>query len=76
MFLMLPSLSDLQHNLWLLTFRGELGLSPKLQEGAKRVLDAGTGTGVWAVEYGMETNQNQVESVQAMIFLVLTLPVF
>lgn len=31
------------HNLWLLTLHGELGLSPKAMEGAKRVLDAGTG---------------------------------
>lgn len=40
------------HNLWLLTLRGELGLAPKAMEGAKRVLDLGTGTGIWAVEYG------------------------
>lgn len=33
--------------------RGELGLSPKAAEGAKRVLDVGTGTGIWAIEYGM-----------------------
>lgn len=41
---------DLQHNLWLLTLRGELCLSPKA-EGANRVLDIGTGTGIWAIEY-------------------------
>lgn len=47
---------DLQHNLWLLTLRGELGLCPKITNGpAKRVLDAGTGTGIWAIEYGMFT---------------------
>jgi ubiquinone/menaquinone biosynthesis C-methylase UbiE len=43
--------SDLQHNLWLLTLRGALCLSPK-EASAKRVLDAGTGTGIWATEYG------------------------
>jgi methylase of polypeptide subunit release factors len=43
---------DLQHNLWLLTLRGALCLSPK-ERGAKRVLDIGTGTGIWAIEYGM-----------------------
>lgn len=32
--------------------RGELGLSPKAANGAKRVLDVGTGTGIWAIEYG------------------------
>ena len=30
----------------------ENGLCPKINEGAKRVLDAGTGTGIWAIEYG------------------------
>ena len=33
---------------------GELGLSPKAMNGAKRVLDVGTGTGIWAIEYGMK----------------------
>ncbi|RMJ02372.1 hypothetical protein CDV36_015362 [Fusarium kuroshium] len=42
---------DIQHNVWLLTLDGDLGLSPKISEPAKRVLDAGTGTGIWAVEY-------------------------
>ncbi|KAM0499063.1 hypothetical protein ACHAP8_005767 [Fusarium lateritium] len=42
---------DLQHNLWLLTLHGELGLNPKVKGSAKRVLDAGTGTGLWAIEY-------------------------
>ncbi|CAI4215511.1 unnamed protein product [Parascedosporium putredinis] len=35
---------------WLVTLRGELCLSPK-KDGAKRVLDVGTGTGVWAIDY-------------------------
>lgn len=42
---------DLQHNLFLLTLKGELGLSPKAKGGANRVLDIGTGTGIWAIEY-------------------------
>ncbi|KAH7353549.1 TAM domain methyltransferase [Plectosphaerella cucumerina] len=41
---------DLQHNLWMLTLRGALCSSPK-DEGARRVLDIGTGTGIWAIEY-------------------------
>lgn len=36
---------ELGHYLWLLTLKGDLGLSPKTVKGAKRVLDAGTGTG-------------------------------
>ena len=49
---------DLQHNLWLLTLHGELGLCPKVSGKAKRVLDAGTGTGLWAIEYG-EMNRSK-----------------
>ena len=42
----------MQHNLWLLTMKGDLGLCPLIREGgAKRVLDCGTGTGIWAIEY-------------------------
>ncbi|KPM46362.1 hypothetical protein AK830_g145 [Neonectria ditissima] len=42
---------DLQHKVWLLTFEGKLGLCPKIDEMAHRVLDLGTGTGIWAWEY-------------------------
>ncbi|KAL2112294.1 hypothetical protein VUR80DRAFT_7981 [Thermomyces stellatus] len=41
---------EIQHNLWLLTLRGALALCPKADT-AKRVLDAGTGSGVWAIDY-------------------------
>ncbi|KAK0702246.1 S-adenosyl-L-methionine-dependent methyltransferase [Lasiosphaeris hirsuta] len=41
---------EVQHNVWVLTLRGKLALSPK-DQGAKRVLDVGTGTGIWAIEY-------------------------
>jgi hypothetical protein len=43
--------TDMQHYIFLLTFRGEIALSPKAA-GAKRVLDIGTGTGAWAIDYG------------------------
>lgn len=36
--------------MWLLTLRGELALCPKV-DGAKRVLDVGTGSGIWAIDY-------------------------
>ncbi|KAM0425851.1 hypothetical protein ACHAPT_008789 [Fusarium lateritium] len=42
---------DLQHYQWLLTLHGRLGLCPKINGTASRVLDAGTGTGIWAIEY-------------------------
>uniref|UniRef100_A0A8H7NI88 Methyltransferase domain-containing protein n=1 Tax=Bionectria ochroleuca TaxID=29856 RepID=A0A8H7NI88_BIOOC len=55
---------DLQHNLWLFTLRGELGLCPKIQNGpAKRVLDAGTGTGIWAIEYADVYPESEVIGV-------------
>jgi len=46
-----PTNADLQHNLFRLTLGEKLCLCPK-NEGAKRVLDVGTGTGIWAIEYG------------------------
>lgn len=47
---------DLQHNLCLLTFDNKLGLSPpNLSDSkVKRVLDVGTGTGIWAIDFGDE----------------------
>jgi methylase of polypeptide subunit release factors len=47
---------DLQHHLFALTLDGVLGLSPPNSKDAKvhRVLDVGTGTGIWAIDYGMQ----------------------
>ncbi|KAL4412520.1 methyltransferase domain-containing protein [Colletotrichum abscissum] len=46
------ALSDgnLTHHLWRLTFDGKLCMCPKVM-GAKAVLDIGTGTGIWAIDY-------------------------
>ncbi|KAF9877832.1 hypothetical protein CkaCkLH20_04967 [Colletotrichum karsti] len=44
---------DITHHLWMLTWDNDLCLSPK-KNGAKRVLDVGTGTGIWALEYADE----------------------
>ncbi|KAF6844657.1 methyltransferase domain-containing protein [Colletotrichum musicola] len=41
---------NIAHQLWLLTYDGELCNSPK-KDGAKRVLDVGTETGLWAMAY-------------------------
>ncbi|UQC83929.1 uncharacterized protein CLUP02_09425 [Colletotrichum lupini] len=45
---------DLVNHLCLLTLDGELGIAPLCREDAKvgRVLDVGTGTGIWAVQFG------------------------
>ncbi|KAM0547770.1 hypothetical protein ACHAPJ_010231 [Fusarium lateritium] len=57
------SSGNLQHNLWLLTLHGELGLSPKVKGSTKRVLDAGTGTGIWAIEFADQHPEAQVIGV-------------
>jgi ubiquinone/menaquinone biosynthesis C-methylase UbiE len=41
----------LQHHIFRLTLDDRLCLCPK-NDGAKRVLDLGTGTGIWCIEYG------------------------
>lgn len=38
--------------MWVLTLNGAVTLCPAAEEGPKRVLDLGTGTGCWAIEHG------------------------
>ena len=45
--------SDLQHHLWRLTLDGALYLSP-LPPLTSSVLDVGTGTGIWAIDFADE----------------------
>ncbi|KAJ4025885.1 hypothetical protein NW761_014504 [Fusarium oxysporum] len=56
---------DLQHNLFLLTFDNKLGLSPpNLPDSkVKRVLDLGTGTGIWAIDFGDDHPEAEVTGV-------------
>ncbi|KAK1528915.1 uncharacterized protein CCOS01_06749 [Colletotrichum costaricense] len=56
---------DLQHNIFLLTLDYRLGLAPPAQEGSKvrRVLDVGTGTGIWCIEFGDEHPDAEVVGI-------------
>ena len=47
--------------MWLLTLQGELGLCPKVDD-AKRVLDVGTGSGIWAIDYADTHPESEVGS--------------
>ncbi|KAK2026878.1 methyltransferase domain-containing protein [Colletotrichum zoysiae] len=53
---------DLNHHLWTLTWDNHLCISPK-KHGAKRVLDVGTGTGIWAQDYADEHPEARVIGV-------------
>lgn len=46
--------ADLQHHLYLLTYDGKLSVIPDLKgKKFQRVLDIGTGIGIWAIDYDM-----------------------
>jgi hypothetical protein len=44
--------TDLQHHLFRLTMEEKLYLSP-IKGDVQNVLDIGTGTGVWAIDFGL-----------------------
>lgn len=48
--------TDLQHHLYSLTLDGRLFLSP-IEQNVRNVLDIGTGTGIWAIEFGAYPKQ-------------------
>ncbi|KDN60503.1 hypothetical protein CSUB01_06090 [Colletotrichum sublineola] len=56
---------DLQHNLVVRSFNGRLGTAPPNDPDAKvgRVLDLGTGSGIWAMEFGDDHPEAEVIGV-------------
>ncbi|KXX78597.1 Phosphoethanolamine N-methyltransferase 1 [Madurella mycetomatis] len=56
---------DMQHHVFYLTFDGALYTCPAGKEGKpmRRVLDAGTGTGIWAMDFGDEHPESHVIGV-------------
>ncbi|CVL08133.1 related to methyltransferase [Fusarium mangiferae] len=56
---------DFQHHLFLRTLDNKLGLSPPNLPGSgvKRVLDLGTGTGIWAMDFGDEHPEADITGV-------------
>ncbi|RSL68612.1 hypothetical protein CEP54_002646 [Fusarium duplospermum] len=53
---------DIQHHLFALTFEGRLHAAP-LTQPLRRVLDAGTGTGIWAIDFADEHPECEVTGV-------------
>jgi len=53
---------DLQHHLFLMTFGSKLALSP-IGEKLNKVLDVGTGTGIWAIDFADEHPEAEVIGV-------------
>jgi hypothetical protein len=49
------TLPDLQHQLFLIGFHGRLYFAPleEIKGGLHNVLDIGTGTGIWAIDFGV-----------------------
>ncbi|UQC80159.1 uncharacterized protein CLUP02_05641 [Colletotrichum lupini] len=65
---------DLQHHLWLLALDDKLGMAPPCMEGAQvgRVLDVGTGSGIWVLDFGDEHPESEVYGID----LSPTLPIY
>ncbi|KAJ0307366.1 hypothetical protein COL516b_003980 [Colletotrichum fioriniae] len=57
--------TDLQHNLFIRTFDDRLGTAPPNARDSKvrRVLDVGTGSGIWAIDFGDEHPDAEVIGV-------------
>ncbi|KAI3533649.1 hypothetical protein CSPX01_12574 [Colletotrichum filicis] len=67
---------DMQHHICLITLGGRLGLAPPCQPGVKvdRVLDVGTGTGIWAIQFGDDHPEAEASSKVLGVDLSATQP--
>ncbi|WQF84642.1 Putative S-adenosyl-L-methionine-dependent methyltransferase superfamily [Colletotrichum destructivum] len=67
---------DLQHNLFIRTFDDRLGTAPPNEPGANvgRVLDVGTGSGSWAIDFGDEHPEAEVLGVDLSAVQVTMVP--
>lgn len=54
---------DLQHHMYFLTLDSKLYAAPIPKEQLNRVLDLGTGTGIWAMDFADENPESQVLGV-------------
>ncbi|KAK1636812.1 S-adenosyl-L-methionine-dependent methyltransferase [Colletotrichum phormii] len=59
---------DMQHHICLITLGGRLGLAPPCQPEVKvkRVLDVGTGTGIWAIQFAGDHPEAEVHLKELM----------
>ncbi|KAF7556738.1 hypothetical protein G7Z17_g1251 [Cylindrodendrum hubeiense] len=57
---------DMQHHIFYLTLNGKLGLAPPNEANFKlgRVLDLGTGTGIWAMDFGEEHPEAEIDDFE------------
>lgn len=54
---------DLQHHMFALTFGGKLSTIIDKSQKLRRVLDVGTGTGIWAIDFADEHPEAQVVGI-------------
>ncbi len=63
---------DIMHKLTEVTLGGKLNLAP-IMKNPQRILDIGTGTGIWAIEIGMRIPLVDRNSMHDSVVLTMTL---